>query len=43
MKAQAIVDYRKANGKFAAPEDIMKVSGIKEGTFAKIKDYIVVR
>ncbi len=43
MKAQAIVDYRNANGKFAAPEDIMKVSGIKEGTYAKIKDYIVVR
>ncbi|MFI5120464.1 MAG: ComEA family DNA-binding protein [Thermoanaerobaculia bacterium] len=43
VKAQAIVDYRNANGKFAAPEDIMKVSGIKEGTFAKIKDYIVVK
>jgi competence protein ComEA len=43
VKAQAIVDYRNANGKFASPEDIMKVSGIKEGTFAKIKDYIVVR
>ncbi|MBK9064292.1 MAG: helix-hairpin-helix domain-containing protein [Acidobacteria bacterium] len=43
VKAQAIVDYRKANGKFAAPEDVMKVSGIKEGTYAKIKDYIVVR
>jgi comEA protein len=43
VKAKAIVDYRAANGKFAAPEDIMKVSGIKEGTFAKIKDYIVVR
>ncbi len=43
VKAQAIVDYRKANGKFASPEDVMKVSGIKEGTYAKIKDYIVVR
>ena len=43
VKAQAIVDYRKANGKFATPEDIMKVSGIKEGTYAKIRDYIVVR
>jgi competence protein ComEA len=43
VKAQAIVDYRSAHGKFAAPEDIMKVSGIKEGTYAKIKDYIVVR
>ena len=43
VKAQAIVDYRKANGNFATPEDIMKVPGIKEGTFAKIKDYVVVR
>jgi competence protein ComEA len=43
VKAQAIVDYRKANGKFSAPEDVMKVSGIKEGTYAKIKDFIVVR
>jgi competence protein ComEA len=43
VKARAIVDYRNANGKFAAPEDIMKVPGIKEGTFAKIKDYVVVR
>jgi competence protein ComEA len=43
VKAQAIVDYRSANGKFAAIEDVMKVSGIKEGTFAKIKDFIVVR
>ncbi|MCM3874934.1 MAG: helix-hairpin-helix domain-containing protein [Thermoanaerobaculia bacterium] len=43
VKAQAIVDYRKANGKFASPEDIMKVPGIKEGTFAKIKDFVVVR
>lgn len=43
VKAQAIVDYRNANGKFATPEDIMKVPGIKEGTFAKIKEYVVVR
>ena len=43
VKAKAIVDYRTTNGKFATPEDIMKVSGIKEGTFAKIKDFIVVK
>ena len=43
MKAQAIVDYRSAHGKFATPEDVMKVTGIKEGTYAKIKDYIVVK
>ena len=43
VKAQAIVDYRKQNGPFKSPEDIEKVKGIKEGTFAKIRDYIVVR
>ena len=43
VKAKAIVDYREANGKFAAIEDVMKVSGIKEGTFAKIKDHITVK
>jgi competence protein ComEA len=43
IKSQAIVDYRKANGKFAAIEDIMKVKGIKEGEFAKIKDFIKVK
>jgi comEA protein len=42
-KAKAIVDYREAHGRFASIEDIMKVSGIKEGTFAKIKDHIVVK
>jgi competence protein ComEA len=43
VKAQAIVDYRKANGMFKMIEDIMKVKGIKEGEFAKIKDYIKVK
>src|SRR5450432_1515275 len=42
VKAQAIVDYRNANGPFKTPEDIMKVSGIKEGTFAKVKGMIAV-
>ena len=41
-KAAAIVQYRQENGSFATVEDIMKVSGIKEGTFAKIKDKITV-
>jgi len=43
VKAQAIVEYRKANGPFKSPEDIEKVKGIKAGTFAKIKDYVVVK
>ena len=37
-KSQAIIDGRP----FSKPEDVMKVKGIKEGTYAKIKDYIVV-
>ena len=41
-RAQAIIAYRDENGPFAAIEDIMNVQGIKEGTFAKIKDEIVV-
>lgn len=41
-KAQAILDYR-AQQRFGSIEDIMKVKGIKEGEFAKIKDLIKVR
>jgi competence protein ComEA len=43
VKSQAILDYRKENGKFEKIEDIMKVNGIKEGIFAKIKDNITVK
>src|SRR3984893_2317355 len=42
VKAQAIIDYRTANGPFKTPEEIMKVNGIKEGTFAKVKGMISV-
>lgn len=41
-KAAAIVRFRQENGAFASIEDIMKVSGIKQGTFEKIKDKITV-
>jgi competence protein ComEA len=41
-KAQAIVDYRKANGPFKSPQDVMKVPGIKEAEFGKIRDQISV-
>ena len=41
-KAGAIIKYRESNGPFAAPEDIKNISGIKEGTFNKIKDRITV-
>ena len=42
VKAQAILDYR-AENKFETIEDIMKVKGIKEGEFGKIKDMIKVK
>ena len=39
-RAAAIVAYRESHGGFQKPEDIMKVSGIKEGLYGKIKDII---
>ena len=42
ITAQAIVDYRNKNGPFTRTEDILKVKGVSEGIFAKIKDYITV-
>ncbi|MBB5019233.1 competence protein ComEA [Chitinivorax tropicus] len=41
-KAKAIIEYRTKNGPFKAPEDVMKVSGIKQGTFDKIKGELTV-
>ncbi len=41
-RADAILQYRKTYGAFGSIEDIMKVSGIKEAAFAKIKDFICV-
>jgi len=40
--AQRILDFRKENGNFKKVEDIMKVRGIGEKVFAKIKDQITV-
>jgi competence protein ComEA len=39
VKAQAIIDARP----FKTIEDVMKVKGIKEGEFSKIKDLISVK
>lgn len=39
-RAQSIITYREQNGAFGSIEEIMKVSGIKEGLFQKIKDKI---
>lgn len=41
-RAADIVNYRTDNGRFQTIEDIMKVSGIKEAAFNKIKNYICV-
>lgn len=41
-KAAAIVEYRNKNGKFQRIEDIMKVKGIGEKTFLRLKDLITV-
>ncbi len=41
-RAESIIAYREENGPFAAIEDLMLVSGIKEASFEKIKDYITV-
>ena len=41
-RAAAIAAYRQEHGRFDRIEDIMKVNGIKEGTFEKIKDTIKV-
>lgn len=41
-RAAAIIAYRQEHGGFTKIEDIMNVSGIKEGTYVKIKDSITV-
>ena len=41
-RADAIIRYREMYGGFQAIEDVMNVSGIKEGAFEKIKDSITV-
>lgn len=40
--AEAIIQFRKENGPFEKVEDIMKVKGIGESKFQKIKSYIYV-
>lgn len=42
-KAEDIIAYRAENGDFHTIEDIMKISGIKEAAFQKIKDKIMVK
>ena len=39
-RAQAIIAWRTEQGPFEKPEDIMQISGIKEGVYSRIKDQI---
>lgn len=41
-RAKAIISYREQHGAFVQIEDIMKISGIKQAAFSKIKDKITV-
>ena len=41
-RAAAIIAFREKNGRYACIEDIMKVSGIKQAAFEKIRDLIFV-
>ncbi|MBQ8040372.1 MAG: helix-hairpin-helix domain-containing protein [Lachnospiraceae bacterium] len=41
-RARQIIEFREKNGNFKKIEDIMKISGIKEGMFEKIAPYITV-
>ena len=41
-KADSILSYREENGGFDSIEEIMEISGIKEGVFEKMKDKITV-
>ena len=40
--AQRVVDYRKAKGPFARPEDLMEVKGFGEKKFEQLKPYLAV-
>ncbi len=42
VMAERIIEYREQNGFFKKPEDIMKVKGIGEKKFEKLKDFVVV-
>lgn len=41
-RAADIIAYRETHGGFTVPEEIMQVTGIKEGMYEKIKDMICV-
>lgn len=39
-KADSIIEYRKTNGSFKAIDELMNITGIKEGVFNRISSYI---
>lgn len=41
-KALAILAYREKNGGFSSIQELKEISGIKDGVFSKIEDYIVI-
>lgn len=40
--AQRIIDFRTANGPFKAPEELARVKGVGEKSFALLKPYVTV-
>lgn len=42
-KADSIIDYRTTNGSFRSIEELMNISGIKEGLYNRISSYITVK
>jgi comEA protein len=42
VMAERIIEYRESNGSFKKTEDIMKVKGIGEKKFEKIKEFLAV-
>ena len=41
-KADLIISYRNTQGSFKNAEDIKNISGIKDGVYSRIKDYICI-
>lgn len=42
-RARAILLYREEHGGFSATEELMQVSGIKEGTFNRLKELVYIK
>lgn len=42
-KAQAIIQYREEHGKFQTIEELMNITGIKNGVYEKIKELVRIR